>query len=107
MKRIKFNIPAEITLRGSCIKVVYDEDLGTRGQLGLWDRATNTIKICPGSSEQVQYETFCHEISEAINDKFVNEDEDGNQASHRIVDAYGCGLFNLLIENAGRLVRFE
>ena len=100
-----FAIPQEITFGGSVISVRFNSELDTIGKMGLWDPSKNEISINPSLAPAVQFEAFCHEVAEAINSKFVNEGQEGESAPHTIVDAYGRGIFNFLIENVERITR--
>jgi len=107
MKQIKFNIPSEITLAGSTIKIKYDESLQNHETLGMWVSSKNEILLDPTVPDSVQFRTLMHEIAEVINSLFVNSPESGRGTTHEIVDAFGIGFFNFLIENAGRIIRLE
>jgi len=107
MKQIKFNIPSEITLAGSTIKIKYEPSLDNHDTLGLWIASKNEILLDPTVPEAVQFRVLMHEIAEVINSLFVNSPESGRGTTHEIVDAFGIGFFNFLIENAGRIIRLE
>lgn len=98
--KYEFVIPTQISLQGSTITIRYDNAISDQELAGLWSPNSNQITLNPVQSIAVQFETFCHELSEAINSKFVNEPEAGNTTDHRVVDAYGRGIYNFLIENA-------
>jgi hypothetical protein len=104
MKR-EFVIPEKISLAGSIITVRYGKELSDDDFAGLWCPNTNEILLNPLQSPAVQFETFIHELSEAINQKFVNEPEGKRETDHRIIDAYARGFFNFLIENAHLIIK--
>jgi hypothetical protein len=104
----EFIIPSQITLAGSVISIEIDPEIELHDDWGMYWESHNRIVLGTCVSDSVQFECFCHELSEAIAAKFVNQGKGkGDDVPHETIDAYGRGIFNFLIENAGRIIRLE
>ena len=100
--KIEFIIPSVITLAGSTINVQFNPELA---ELGLYYSNRNLIELSPNATPAIQFETFIHELSEAIQDKLINKKEGDVTIDHTIVDGYGRGIYNFLVENVGRITK--
>jgi hypothetical protein len=100
--KYEFVVPEEIGLMGVEISVksdssieVYDDDWGQ--YLAAQNQILLTERICASAL----FEAFCHEVSEAIADKFINQGKKNSyDVPHEIIDAYGRGIHNFIVENA-------
>ncbi len=80
-------IPKQLTIAGHTISVVFDD---LEECYGLFDPAKMTIVICRGSTKSMQWETFCHELVEAIN--FFAEAD----LEHKSIQVFGLLLAQAL-----------
>ena len=97
-------VPEQFKLAGSTISVEICELVGASG---VWDGGKNAMRIDSSLSDQVKVEILFHELSEAISAKFVNEQAGGDPIDHRIIDAYGRGMFDFFVNNVSEILRIE
>lgn len=97
-------VPEEFKLAGSDICVAISALSGSAGE---WLGGQNAIRIDSSLCDQMKVEVFFHELSEAISAKFVNEQAGGDSIDHRIVDAYGRGMFDFFVNNVSEILRIE
>jgi hypothetical protein len=98
--KMKLVVPSEIRLAGVTVEISFDDDIELTEDWGMYWPAQNQIRLISRVNDVVKFECFCHELSEAIADKFVNtSNKKGDEVPHETIDAYGRGIFNFLAEN--------
>ena len=105
-KKTTLVIPRQIQLGDVSIEITFIDSFCDTKNLGEYSTQLNTIKIAIQMSDSAKMETFFHELSEAIADKYCNQpDGTENKVSHEIIDGYGRGIMALIMHNAGRLLK--